>query len=387
MATTNKPAQQTTAAAQPPAEQKEKERRIIEFTPFGAKDKIQLSIEIVKRLVAVKTKTGKGCSDEDAFKFMLMCQARKLNPFEGDAYLIGYDTQTGPQFSLITAHQAFLKRAEVNPEFDGMESGTIVLRQGQVVDLLGDWHMQNDNVLGGWATVYFKNRKYPMKKRLRLTRFNKGWGIWKEDPAGMIVKCAEADALRSSFPTMLGGMFIQEEVLPATAADIPRAEFEEPHPNGGKTEQAPPAERTATATVVEPPVERKAPEPTPAPTTASEKKGASLQRREKPAAAAPPAQQQAKPTAAAAPSDREKLKTMLAVGNCTTDDFVHVAVEQGWLPEEHGAWDKIPDERFAEFIKAENWSLVMELLDEYKAAQQPVQPAADSKPPKAGELL
>jgi hypothetical protein len=268
-----------------------------------------------------------------------------------------------------------------------MESGTIVLRQGQVVDLLGDWHMQNDNVLGGWATVYFKNRKYPMKKRLRLTRFNKGWGIWKEDPAGMIVKCAEADALRSSFPTMLGGMFIQEEVLPATAADIPRAVIEEQQPNGGKSEQpAPPAERTATATVVEPPVERKAPEPTPAP--APEKKGASLQRREKPTATAPPAeQQQAKPTAAAAPSDAEKLKTMLAVGNCTPEDFVHVAVEQGWLPEEQGAWDKIPTERFAEFAKPENWALVTELLDEYKAAQQPVQPAAASKPPKAGELL
>jgi phage recombination protein Bet len=387
MAATNKPA--TTAAAQPPAEQPAKEKRIIEFTPFGAKDKIQLSIELVKRLVAVKTKTGKGCSDEDAFKFMLMCQARKLNPFEGDAFLIGYDTQTGPQFSLITAHQAFLKRAELHPEFDGMESGTIVLRQGQVVDLLGDWHMQNDNVLGGWATVYFKNRKYPMKKRLRLVRFNKGWGIWKDDPAGMIVKCAEADALRSSFPTMLGGMFIQEEMLPATAADIPRAVIEEPQPNGGKSEQpAPPAERTATATVVEPPVERKAPEPTAAPAPASEKKGASLQRREKTVATAPPAeQQQAKPQAAAAPSDAEKLKTMLAVGNCTPEDFVHVAVEQGWLPEEQGAWDKIPTERFAEFTKPENWSLVMELLDEYKSAQQPVQPAAAASKPKAGELL
>jgi phage recombination protein Bet len=392
MATTNKPQTPATTATPPPADQPApKERSLIEFTPFGAKDKIQLSIAIVKRLVAVKTKTGKSCSDEDAFKFMLMCQARKLNPFEGDAYLIGYDTQTGPQFSLITAHQAFLKRAELHAEFDGMESGTIVLRQGQVVDLLGDWHMQNDNVLGGWATVYFKNRKYPMKKRLRLTRFNKGFGVWKDDPAGMIVKCAEADALRSSFPTMLGGMFIQEEVLPATAADIPRAAFEEPQPNGGdKTEQAPPAERTATATVVEPPVERKTPEPTPAPTPTptAEKKGASLQRREKTVATAPPAEQQPKKaTAAAAPSEREKLKTMLAVGNCTPEDFVHVAVEQGWLPEEQGAWDKIPDERFTEFAKPENWALVMELLDEYKSAQQPVQPAADSKPPKAGELL
>src|SRR5215831_9464138 len=188
-------------------ETENKEQRLIEFVPFGAKDKVSLSIEMVKRLIAVKTKSGKNCSDEDAFKFMMMCHAKKLNPFEGDAFLIGYDNRDQPDkptFSLITAHQAFLKRAELHPEFDGMESGTIVLRNGETVDLIGDWHMPNDNILGGWAKVHFKNRSHPMQKRVRLARFKKPFGIWNDDPAGMIVKCAEADALRSSFPTMLG---------------------------------------------------------------------------------------------------------------------------------------------------------------------------------------
>ena len=76
----------------------EQNKQLVEFVPFGTKDKIQLSIEIVKRIVAVKTKSGKSCSDEDAFRFMLMCQARRLNPFEGDAYLLGYDSQNGPSF-------------------------------------------------------------------------------------------------------------------------------------------------------------------------------------------------------------------------------------------------------------------------------------------------
>lgn len=406
MAASNKPAAPAAPATSAPAEQPTaKELRVIEFTPFGAKDKIQLSINIVKRIIAVKTKTGKSCTDEDAFKFMLMCQARHLNPFEGDAFLIGYDTQSGPQFSLITAHQAFLKRAEVHAEFDGMESGTIVLRQGAVIDLLGDWHMPTDNVLGGWATVYFKNRKYPMKKRLRLARFNKGFGVWKEDPAGMIVKCAEADALRSSFPTMLGGMFISEELPPGERAEIPHAAFPDAStPNGGKAEPAAPQERTVTqATVVEPPVERKAPEPTPAPaatpapaptTTAEapEKKAATLQRRpreQKPE----PAQAAAEPAATtAAPStDREKLKTMLAVGGCTPADFVKLCVDEGWVEVEQGAWDKIPDARFTEFLKPENWSLVMELLDEQRAQAAPATAtttAATTTPkPPAGQLL
>lgn len=190
----------------------QKQDKFTEFVPFGAQDKIKLSVDMVKNLIAVKTKSGKNCTDTDAIKFISMCLARRLNPFEGDAFLIGYDSKDGPTFSLITAHQAFLKRAEVNPEYDGMKSGIIVERDNEVMDLEGDFYLPGDNLLGGWATVFFKNRKQPMHKRIRLQRFKKTFGIWVDDPAGMICKCAEADALRSSFPTMLGGLYLKEEV-------------------------------------------------------------------------------------------------------------------------------------------------------------------------------
>ena len=183
----------------------------MEFVPFGGQDKIKLSVAIVKNLIAIKTRSGKTCSDNEAMKFMMMCMARRLNPFEGDAYLIGYDAKDGPAFSLITAHQAFLKRAEVNPEYDGMKSGIIVEQDGEMKDLEGDFWCDGQKLVGGWATVYFKNRSHPMHKRIRLSRFQKSFGVWQDDSAGMICKCAEADALRSSFPTMLGGLYIKEE--------------------------------------------------------------------------------------------------------------------------------------------------------------------------------
>lgn len=201
----------------------------MEYVPFAAQDKIKLSIGIVQNLIAVKTKSGKTCSESDAIKFMMMCQARKLNPFEGDAFLIGYDSKDGPSFSLITAHQAFLKRAEVNPEYDGMKSGIIISRQDEVKDVEGDFFLEGDILLGGWATVYFKNRKQSMHKRIRLKRFQKTWGIWQDDPAGMICKCAEADALRSSFPTLLGGLYLREEVnLIETTAKVSSPMFTAP---------------------------------------------------------------------------------------------------------------------------------------------------------------
>lgn len=199
-------------STEPKAELAKKDEKMMEFVPFGAKDAIKLNINIVRNLVASPTRTGRLPSDQDCIKFLMMCQARRLNPFEGDAFMLGYDTKDGPKFSLITAHQAFLKRAELNGEYNGMKSGVIVLRNGAEMDLEGDYHREDDTVLGGWATVFFQNRQNPMHKRVRLSRFKKDTPIWREDPAGMICKCAEADALRSSFPTMLGGLYLKEEM-------------------------------------------------------------------------------------------------------------------------------------------------------------------------------
>jgi phage recombination protein Bet len=345
------------------------EKQMIEFVPFGTKDKIQLTIEIVKRLIAVRTKSGKSCSDEDAFRFMLLCQARKLNPFEGDAFLIGFDGQAGPSFSLITAHQAFLKRAEVHPEFDGMESGTIVLRKNEVVELLGDWHLPNDQILGGWATVFFKNRTHAMKKRVRLARFNKNYGVWRDDPAGMICKVAEADALRSSFPTMLGGMFIREEMLPEPTEiakpvfpDMPTQSNDKPveatvvEPEPRKAE--PPKAGGDFKLAQEPVVEPKKKESSGGSVTSLRsisKQRAMTKAHSTEKKLEPPKEQ----------TPHERLTQMLAIGNYTPQGFMQLAHAEGWFSEgEIGTFDKIPADRVVEFLREENWTFIQELLEQ-----------------------
>jgi hypothetical protein len=162
----------------------------MEYKPFASEDTIKLSVQIVQKLVAVPTRSGATCSEADAIKFMMMCKSRKLNPFEGDAFLIGFDTKDGAKFNLITAHQAFLKRAELHPEYDGMESGVLVRTDdGQLLELQGDFFDQGQRVVGAWARVHFKNRKLPMFKKIRLEAFRQPYGRWNADEAGMIVKC------------------------------------------------------------------------------------------------------------------------------------------------------------------------------------------------------
>lgn len=203
--------------------------RAVEYVPFMSKDAVKLSIRIVKDYLCSPTRKGHVCDDRQAMSFMMLCRARQLDPWSGDAFLVGYDSdKDGPTFSLITAHQAFLKRAEVHPEYDGMDSGVIVRdKDGNLVDREGDFFFDDDFLLGGWAVVYLKNRTHPMKKRIKLSTFNTGYSRWKKDPGGMIVKCASSAALRAAFPTSLGGLFLQDEMpdsdhaMITTAASLP----------------------------------------------------------------------------------------------------------------------------------------------------------------------
>ena len=191
----------------------------IEYIPFGAADKIKLSAGIIGNFVAVPTKTGALPTTRDCIRFMMLCQAQRLNPFAGDAFLVGYDGRNGPQFSLITAHVALLKRAESSADFEGMESGVILLDEdNKTAEREGDFFVIGEKVVGGWARVHRKGR-HPTYRRLAIQQRKPAYDsqFWQgHKEAEQIVKCAEADALRATFPTLLGGLYTGAEMMKST---------------------------------------------------------------------------------------------------------------------------------------------------------------------------
>lgn len=190
---------------------------VYEYQGYGSDTQIQLTLRLVRDYIAVPSKSGKKPEPGDCLHFIMMCKARGLNPWEGDCFMLGYDGKFGTKFSLITAHQAFLKRSELHPKFDGMESGVIVHVQdkpGKIEELPGDLVPPDYILVGGWARVHCKNRAHPTYRRLDVEKYDPGrpFTPWAKNPAMMIVKCAEADALRSTFPTKLGGLYLREEM-------------------------------------------------------------------------------------------------------------------------------------------------------------------------------
>lgn len=198
----------------------------VEFTPLGESDPVKLTHNMVLAYCVSPTRSGAMPSKRDVTNFIMLCKARRLNPFVGDAFLVGYDSQQeGAKFSLITAHQALLKRAEAEQAFDGLEAGIIVFDADKnIAHRKGAMRMPGDKIIGAWATVYRKDRSHPTEVTVEFEPYNTNRSRWKIDPAGMIVKVAKDAGLREAFPSTLGGMYGEEEmdaVRQGKATDVP----------------------------------------------------------------------------------------------------------------------------------------------------------------------
>jgi len=199
-----------------------KDKMRVQYPALGSDELVELTVGMVRNYVANPTRSGKHPTDKDIVQFMMLCKFRQLNPWEGDAYLVGYDSKDGPTFSLITGINTLLKRAEQNPKFDGLESGVIVRTgDGQEKSIKGSYIPDGAKLVGAWAMAHRKDRSVPTTKKVSLATYDSGRSRWAKDPAGMIEKVARAQALREAFPSANGGgMYISEEMNESNAAHI-----------------------------------------------------------------------------------------------------------------------------------------------------------------------
>lgn len=159
------------------------------------------------------------------FKFFTeLCKARKLNPFLKEAYCIKYGKQPA---QIVVGKDAVLKRAILNPQFDGIESGVIVqvIETGEIVERKGTFYIKTEEKLvGGWARVFRKNWAHPTYCSVSFDEVaqTKSDGSlnsnWSGKGATMVEKVAKVRALRETFIEDLGGMYEAEEM----GVDLPR---------------------------------------------------------------------------------------------------------------------------------------------------------------------
>lgn len=165
----------------------------------------------------VKTYLTKGnghVTDSELLIYMQQCKNYKLDPFAHDVHLVKYsDDQPA---TVIIGKDAFQKRADNNPQYDGMESGVVYVSNGELKRRKGALVVPGDALVGAWAIVYRKDREHPTHVEVSLSEYDTGKSNWKRMPATMIVKVAKAQALREAFPNLFSGLYDESEIADAS---------------------------------------------------------------------------------------------------------------------------------------------------------------------------
>lgn len=193
-----------------------------------AGNKVDLSISSIKQYIC----PGSSVSDSEAYMFLALCQFNGLNPFLRDAYCIKYGNDPAV---MVVSKAALLKRAQKNPKYRGIKSGVIVRdSNGQIAERNGEFHLPDDELVAAWAKVFVDGYVEPVYCSVNLreyikTKDGKPTGKWKDSPATMLVKVAEAHALREAFPADLGSLYNAEEMgYEETAVNVPPVPQPEP---------------------------------------------------------------------------------------------------------------------------------------------------------------
>ena len=149
-------------------------------------------------------------TDQETFMFLKLCQARNLNPFLKEAYLIKYSG--GSPATIVVGKDAFTRRAEEHPQFDGFKAG-IIVKSGEGLDYReGTFFMKGEELVGAWSEVFRKDRKHPFKSTVSRAEYDTGKSNWLKMPATMLRKVSLVQALREAFASEFSGMYDSSEM-------------------------------------------------------------------------------------------------------------------------------------------------------------------------------
>lgn len=196
---------------------------------------IELTAQVVRDMCA---QGNARVTDKEAWEFIELCKAHRLNPFIREAYLVKY----GSNATIITGKDVFTKRAARNERCEGFKAGvTVLTAQGHIVNREGSavYKAIGEQVLGGWAEVYMHGYQVPVKDTVAFEEYSTGKSGWKSMPGTMIRKVALVHALREAMPEEFGGMYDSAEMDQAHIGTArvqqpqqePEATYEPPEPD------------------------------------------------------------------------------------------------------------------------------------------------------------
>lgn len=164
-------------------------------------------------------------SPQELQTLMAIVKNRNLNPFTKEVYFIKYGNNPA---QIVVSKDAFMKRAEQNPNYDGFESGVIYEdEKGELKTKKGVILPRKATLIGGWCEVYRKDRSRPVYREVELSAYNTHKNWWQKAPGQMIEKVAIVAAVRDAFSENVGGLYTADEMEQAAPIDVTPRETQE----------------------------------------------------------------------------------------------------------------------------------------------------------------
>lgn len=170
-----------------------------------------------KKLEVIRRTVAKNATDDEFEMFMHLAKTYELDPFIKEIFFIKYvkkgQDPSEVEPTIMTSRDGYLKIADRNPMFDGLVSDVVRKNDTFKRTTSGVEHTYSGNrgdIIGVYALVYRKDRQYPVYVFAPITEYRKQSKIWNEYPSAMILKVAEAMALKRAFS--ISGLVSKEEM-------------------------------------------------------------------------------------------------------------------------------------------------------------------------------
>ena len=215
--------------------------------------------EVTQALLMDYLKTmNKGLTEQQTKQFLAVAGTFGLNPWKREVYAVTFKNKDGgTEMSIVTGYETYIKRAEMNPNYDGYEiTWKGGFKPGKIVkhSKSGEWEIPAilpDGEVSCTCTVYRKDRNHPIAEEVFFDEYNQNNSMWQSKPRTMLKKVAIVSAFRKAFPIDFGGMPYTSDELPDTmtgadkleqqgytevSQDAPQQQQEAPKPKAKKKE-------------------------------------------------------------------------------------------------------------------------------------------------------
>ncbi|MDJ0367410.1 RecT family recombinase [Hymenobacter sp. H14-R3] len=192
-----------------------------ELTP-AKKTKTELAEQLSftpEQLALMKNTVAKGATDDEFMLLLHLAKTYGLDPFAKEIWCIKYvpHGRNPADFAatIFSSRDGYLKIASRDKQMNGIQSDAVCandtlkkLADGTVDHAYGN---PRGAIIGAYALVYRKDRAIPAYFYAPFAEYGAGNNpTWKKYPSAMIVKVAEAMALKRAFS--ISGLVTQEEI-------------------------------------------------------------------------------------------------------------------------------------------------------------------------------